>query len=212
MCSIHTCRLCALVNTKRESRKIEDTLLAETDHFEWVPGLGAFVEGYSLIVSKIHVLNTGEFDITVIKELESFVDKVRTLVGQIYNTNTTVFEHGSMGGTKHGGCCVEHHHLHVFPASVTHVPEILLLNFKNHRSINSLEDLKELNQKRLPYIYFSKRPGAHHVFEVSIIPRQYMRQVLAVELGIPQKWDWREHNFMQNVTAFVAKVQNLTSD
>lgn len=210
MISDSTCILCEIVNTNREGRKIEDTLLGETRNFEWIPGLGAFVEGYSLIVSKKHVLNTGAFEISTIKELDVFVKKVRTVLSNIYNTNTITIEHGSMGGSNCAGSCIEHQHLHIFPANIKDVPKILLKNFKKPMRIDSFEALKKFNEEKVPYIYYSNNPSSHNVFEVSILPKQYLRQVIAVELQCAYEWDWRQYPFVKNVSAFVKKVENLT--
>ena len=204
-----TCILCEIVNTNREGRKIEDTLLAETENFEWIPGLGAFVEGYSLIVSKKHVLNTGAFELSAIKELEIFVKKVRTILSNIYNTNTIIVEHGSMSASNHAGSCIEHQHLHIFPTNIKDIPKILLNNFKKHTRIDSFEGLKEFNQEKVPYIYYSNHPSIHNVFEVSILPRQYMRQVIAAELKCQHSWDWRQYPFVKNISEFVKKTENF---
>jgi diadenosine tetraphosphate (Ap4A) HIT family hydrolase len=209
MGSIDTCRLCSIFNTPAEKRAVQDTQLDQTEHFEWIPGLGAFVEGYSLIVSKSHVLNTGGFEIHVIKELEAFLKKVRSILTQIYNTIPITVEHGSMGDSKHAGSCIEHHHLHMFPANVLHVPKVLLNNFRNSTLIDSLQSLRSFDHNRVQYIYYSNNPEHHIVFEVSILPRQYIRQVLAAELNCPQDWDWRQYPFIENITSFVTKVQNL---
>ncbi|MCK4791763.1 MAG: hypothetical protein KAV87_48975 [Desulfobacteraceae bacterium] len=210
MSSDNICRLCDIVNTNRERRKLEDTLLGETGNFEWIPGLGAFVEGYSLIVSKKHILNTGAFEISTIKELDVFVKKVRTILSNIYNTNTITIEHGSMGDSNYAGSCIEHQHLHIFPANIKDVPKILLKNFKKHMRIDSFEVLKKFNKEKVPYIYYSNTPSSHDVFEVSILPRQYLRQVIAAELQCADEWDWRQYPFVKNVSAFVKKVENLT--
>lgn len=209
MCLIPTCRLCDIVNTPVQNRKIQDTLFVQTTHFEWVPGLGAFVEGYSLVLSKQHVLNTGAFDHSVIRELASLITQISEILKQVYHTDIVVCEHGSMGGSAHAGSCVEHHHLHIFPVNLTHIPQILIDNFTNHRSVSSLEDLVQMNREKVPYIYYSTGPGNHEVFEAPILPRQYMRQVLAAELNLGHVWDWREYPFEENVAMFVLKVESL---
>jgi len=209
MCLIPTCRLCDIVNTPVQNRKIQDTLLVQTTHFEWVPGLGAFVEGYSLVLSKQHVLNTGAFDLSVIRELTSLITQISKILKQVYHTDVVVCEHGSMGGSAHAGSCVEHHHLHIFPVNLTYIPQILIDNFINHHYVSSLEDLVQMNREKVPYIYYSTGPGNHEVFEAPILPRQYMRQVLAAELNLGNVWDWREHPFEESITAFIGRVKPL---
>ena len=209
MNSISTCRLCEIVKTPLQKRKVQDTLLVQTTNFEWIPGLGAFVEGYTLIVSKQHTLNTGALDRPVIQELAAFITQVRAILKKIYCIDTVVCEHGSMGGSLHGGCCVEHQHLQIFPVDIRYIPQSLIRNFKNQREISSIEDLIELNNNRIPYIYYSSGSGKNKVFETPIVTRQYLRQIMAAELKLGHIWDWREYPFEENITTFIKKIKPL---
>lgn len=205
----NVCGLCQVVNKPEQGRKIQDTLLDQTDHFVWVPGLGSFVEGYSLIVSKNHVLNTGCFDIETIDELERLIDRIRKTLRKLYKKGSIVFEHGPMGSRDHAGSCIEHHHIHILPADLSYVPKVLSNNFVNRGPIDSMKGLIKFNQNHIPYIYYSPVSGEHDVFEVQILPRQYLRQVIAAECGHPQDWDWREKPFIENIKAFLIKMKKL---
>ena len=140
------CSLCKVVNEPVDTRGIQDTLLDQTDHFQWIPGLGSFVEGYSLIVSKKHVLNTGCFNVDVINELERFICEIRKTMRALYEMGSVVFEHGTMGSRDYAGSCIEHQHIHILLADFSDVPSVLLNNFVNHGPISSMKDLIELNQ------------------------------------------------------------------
>lgn len=208
----NVCRLCQVVSKPEYDRNIEDTLLNQTDHFQWIPGLGSFVEGYSLIVSKKHVLNTGCFDVDIIDELEVFIRQISKVLREIYKKGSIVFEHGSMGNRDYAGSCIEHHHIHILPAGLSRVPKVLSDNFINRGPMKSMRDLVEFNQDRLPYIYYAPPSGEHNVFEVQILPRQYLRQVIAAECGHPRDWDWREKPFMENIKAFIDKMKKLRKE
>ncbi len=208
MCSLNKCRLCKVVGKSEEERTVQDSLLAQTDHFQWIPGVGAFVEGYSLIISNKHILNTGAFNAEVINELETFISKIKMALNRIYKRNCIIFEHGSMGNLNHAGSCVEHHHIHVFPVDFSYAPKVLLDNFEYYGPINSMQDLRKLNVEQIPYIYYVTSEGTQYVFKVGILPRQYMRQVVAAECGFSQDWDWREKNFIYNIKSFVNKIKS----
>ncbi|MCK4292882.1 MAG: hypothetical protein KAY65_06775, partial [Planctomycetes bacterium] len=159
----NVCRLCQVVNKPKQDREIEDTLLEQTDRFQWIPGLGSFVEGYSLIVSKNHVLNTGCFDIDIIDELELFIHEIRKTLRKVYKKGSIVFEHGSMGNRDYAGSCIEHHHMHILPADLSHVPKVLSKKILNHDTIDSIKVLIEFNQQRIPYIYYETSPKTSEV-------------------------------------------------
>jgi len=79
-------------------------------------------------------------------------------------------------------------------------------NFRKHRPIVSLKELKHFNREKIPYIYYEVSSGIGNVFEVDILPRQYMRQVIAAEFGIRDAWDWRKEPFDENIKLFVTKM------
>jgi diadenosine tetraphosphate (Ap4A) HIT family hydrolase len=198
-----------VVNKPEQDREIENTLLEQTDHFQWLPGLGAFVEGYSLIVSRKHVLNTGCFDVQTIDELELLIRQVRETLRRLYKKESIVFEHGSMGNRDYAGSCIEHHHIHILPADIPRVPIVLSNSFEEPQIVHSMKPLIRFNQERVAYIYYEPRPKQGNVFKVDVLPRQYLRQVIAKECGCPQNWDWREKPFKENIRAFLASMKKL---
>lgn len=197
------CTLCKIVSKKVDEREIYNTLLYQSKNFQCVPGLGAFIEGYSLIISKSHVLNTGCFSLKIIKELEDFIQTVMIALKEVYKKNLIVFEHGPINNKMHAGSCIDHHHIHIFPIEMPKAPPIMVKNFVTHSSIYSMNSLRHFNKEGIPYIYFMSSTGDQYVFETPILPRQYVRQVLAKEIGKSQDWDWREKPFIENISSFV---------
>jgi ATP adenylyltransferase len=203
------CRLCEIINKPEQRREIQDTLLDQTEHFQCLPALGAFIEGYLIIVSKSHFFNTGCLNIKIIRELEDFIIKIKNFLKNIYKITPIIFEHGSMGKRNNAGSSIEHHHIHILPVNLPLVPAILLKKFALHEQLKSMKELVKYNKKQIPYIYFSPSSGEHHVFEVPILPRQYLRQILAVECDVPKDWDWRKKPFIENIHSFITKVMEL---
>ena len=201
------CKLCEITRKPEQEREVQDTLLGQTEHFQWIPGLGAFIEGYSLIVSKKHILNTGSFDVGIVEELELFIRKIKKALNNIYNKGAIVFEHGSMGNHNYAGNCIDHQHIHIIPTDLQRVPLILTEKFVSHGQLQTLKDLILFSQKQIPYIYCEFVPGKHNVYEVPVLPRQYLRQVVATECGYANDWDWREKPFLENIITFVGKTK-----
>lgn len=202
------CKLCRIVAEEGKGDKVQDCFLQESRDFVWVPGLGAFVEGYSLIISKGHMLNTGAMEEECVEELEQFVGLTSRSLEQMYGTDVIVCEHGSMGGTHKSGSCIDHQHLHLFPVNLSKLPLVFERKLEEIAEIGSLKDLMRLHEQRLPYLYIASQELGHHAYAAPILPRQYLRQVMAGELGVPEQWDWREHPLIQNITDFVDKARN----
>jgi hypothetical protein len=130
--------LCQIMLCPRDQREPQDTLIRESASFEWIPGLGALVEGYSLIVCKKHALSTAGLDMPTILELEVFLDQVSHELSCLYQRGIIVFEHGSMSEKCHAGGCIIHQHLHVLPADLPHLPQKLEAHFSRITSVSSL--------------------------------------------------------------------------
>jgi hypothetical protein len=94
--------------------------------------------------------------------------------------------------------------------SLPDVPLILLQNFKDDVQVKSIKDLANFNQDKIPYIYYETSNNIKNVFEAPILPRQYMRQVVAKEIGCCRDWDWREKPFLESIKVFVSKVRSRT--
>jgi len=168
--------------------------------------LGAFVEGYSLLVCKPHVLSTAALAHEVIAELEELLAVTIERLSEVYQTGIVVFEHGSMSSVCHAGSCVTHQHLHLIPAHLPDLPKKLETQFEKIPTIKLLSDLLVLQASQTPYIWYRTSIGASATYKAPILPRQYMRQVIAAELGGGYEWDWRREPYMDNIRNLVDKI------
>lgn len=207
--STSECRLCRITNNIFENNNIYNKILYESAHFVWLPGLGAFIEGYSLVVSKSHILNSGCLPDCLIDEFEIVLSFAKTRIQEIYGIIPIICEHGSMGKNNYAGSCIDHHHLHIFPVQMFQIPDIIKANLTNHKIIKSLKELKAYQKKQLSYIFIMNSNEHKHVFDAKILPRQYLRQVIAAEYGYINDWDWRVHPFHNKITSFVNKMKPI---
>ncbi len=160
------CKLCNIAHNSHGNRKVQDTVICETENFMWTPGLGAFVEGYSLLLSKKHLLNTGALGNSAIEELQGLIVKIKKFFQKVYKQKIILFEHGSVGDFHSGGC-ISHQHLHILPTDISGVPEILLKNFE-YEIINDIKVLREYDQFGNPYLYYENTDESKYVFKVDV--------------------------------------------
>ncbi|TAN33402.1 hypothetical protein EPN28_02530 [Patescibacteria group bacterium] len=168
--------------------------ITENNHFYLAPAKGSFLPYYFLIISHAHQRAIGSFlnepkvynqFIEIKTETEKFIKKKNY-------RNYICFEHGASYDDK-GGCCVEHAHFHILPFNIplrkkieSHLGKATVL--KNYKELGfQVKDnpsylLLEENKK----IYFWKQP---------LIISQYMRRLIANELLIKEKFDWKRFPF-----------------
>jgi ATP adenylyltransferase len=187
-----------------------DEVIYESENFVALPTRGALVEGWLLIVPRIHHLCIGEFAPELVTELESFHREVRAAVRAIYGA-TVAFEHGPASSSRPAGCGVDHAHLHVVPwrgpfASAVRkhgVPQF------SWRSVSGYGDLRLLRAPRKDYLYFEESDGDSFA-ACGSVPSQYFRRIVAAELGTPELFDWKEHSGIANVKATVSALQTAS--
>ncbi|PIN86973.1 hypothetical protein COV19_02155 [Candidatus Woesearchaeota archaeon CG10_big_fil_rev_8_21_14_0_10_44_13] len=164
-------------------------MLLESENFLVFPTLGQIVEGYLLIASKKHYIGIGEVPSGFYPELEEVQKTVKNVLTENYSA-PLFFEHGPTSETRKGGCCIEHAHMHAVPVRID-----ILDDIKQHfecRRISSLSELKENYARGMSYLFLETGSGERYVFDVpEVFPSQYIRQLIAVKLGKPERWDWR---------------------
>ena len=84
----------------------------------------------------------------------------------------------------------DHAHLHAFPVSVD-VRAFLAPRFTEH-PVASLADLRGLEAGSGGYLYL-RQGGAGFHYPCDVIPSQYIRQIIAAQLGVPERWNWRSY-------------------
>jgi|SRR3989344_1835137 len=181
-------------------------ILSESDNFLVFPALGQIVEGYLLLASKKHHIGIGQVPEILYPELESVLSKVRRVLLEAY-ASPLFFEHGPTSNIKKGGCCLVHAHIHAVPVQVD-----LLLALSKHfkyEKIKSLKALKEQFNKGVPYYFYESNIGERYLFEVpEIVPSQYIRRVIAAEIGKPERWDWRNYYGIEELLNTRGRLKN----
>ncbi len=194
---------CDLCKRENESSRI----LLETKNFYVMPTLGQIIEGYLVICTKEHYIGLSHLPEKLLEELEDLKEKCKEVLGKVY-TSPLFFEHGSITECNKAGACIDHAHLHVVPFE-TDIFEDIAKNFKP-RKISNLKEVRIQNERQVPYLYYENQKGDKYVFEInSIIPSQYLRQVISSKTKEPFKWDWRTYPQEELVKKSVEKLKPL---
>jgi ATP adenylyltransferase len=168
-------------------------ILYETKNFLVIPSLGSFVEGYLLIASKEHYLSMASLPKHLYQELEDVQNRVKEVLTKHYSL-PLFFEHGPITENK-AGCCVDHAHIHALPVQIDLVK--LVNEELSSKQIDTYVDLNEINY---PYLFIEGNEGDKQLFEIDHpVPSQYLRQIIAEQLGFPEKYDWKIHPFVSNL-------------
>ena len=192
---MNDCNFCELDKSIYYNKVIE-----ETNNFFVIPTLGALVEGYVMIVSKEHVNSIIELDDVVLGEYNELIKKYRSIFKDLYGKYPIVFEHGTPNINGFCTSCVIHAHSHIVNHNYKNENEIIqTLNFEK---INSIGDIKYQN-----YIFYQNSLGERFVTYEYKPVRQMMRLLIAKDLEIEEKYNWREYPFHENIKKTLDKFQ-----
>lgn len=179
--------------------QFEKQLIGETPDFWIIATLGQITDGgYVLLVPKRHVSCIGAMEESEIELLESVVDRVMGALLVEYNA-PVIFEHGIVGQT------IKHAHIHFVP-QVCNVTDRVLADFPGSKITRPMkydpgyrENWQKLRdqyaRKQKPYLlwndgYISRMSGMKVCWNPEA-PPQYLRIVVAEELGRPERANWR---------------------
>ena len=177
----------------------EQASLYESENFLVIPGSGAFLDGYMMILPKSHVMSCAELDYKQRMEMLQVIDDVKYILRNIYRKNILVWENGSgLDGRGKPKTSIVHAHIHVCPSTLNVLETTKATGIKIHPI--DFENLPDY--KRNSYLlimdydenwYISYNPNMY-------IPRQYVRQMIALEHNINSElWNWRRFPFWDNV-------------
>ncbi len=182
------CVFCEIDKTKRYN-----TIIEETDNFLIMPTIGSLVDGYLLIVYKKHLYSISKIPDDVKEEYITIIDKYRNIFKVKYGKYPIVFEHGSPDPNGMCTCCLIHAHSHIVNHS--YVNEIDIISKERFRKINSFLDVK----KDTNYIYYKCNNGTDYVSYDYEPISQLMRILIAKDLNIEDKYNWKKYTFEENI-------------
>ena len=198
------------VFTNNDDLILKNRILFETKNFLVFPTLGCFVEGYLLIASKKHFIGIGEIPLNLFNEFKKVKEKVTQVLTENYCA-PVFFEHGPTSSSNKGGCCVEHAHVHCFPTKADVFNE-LKERFK-FNEIKKLSETKNQFESKIPYFYYENSSGKKYLFHIpNAVPSQFIRQALAVKLGMSDKWNWQTNYEIEKMQKTMKKLKGKFGD
>ena len=207
------CKFCNKFQTTSEwtlNNNTYDTLILETKNFIVVPTMGSLLEGWCLIISKFHVISTGALNDSFFTELNELIKHVKCSLNDL-NKDVFVFEHGPSQPNQIVGCGIDHLHIHMVPVDFNLFEKSKLYTPFNWVKVGCLTDTKNFFSQQLPYLYIQLPNEERYITTHQRIPNQFFRRVIASELGIADKYDWKldygTENIKKTLSVFSENLQ-----
>ncbi len=203
---INNCKICTIIDNNPK-QNAWDKPLYETENFFTVPSLGSLVEGWVLIFSKDHYLSLSQLSSELIDELNTFRNDVKIKLRKEFGEITS-FEHGPCNEKTVLGCGVDHFHLHLVPLKGLNLLR-LSKDFDSSMSWNSIsriQDLKNINDEN-GYLYLELPNGQKFYTSGRTAGSQFFRKVIAHELKVSDKYDWKSNPMIKNIERTIKKIQ-----
>lgn len=186
---------------------LESRVILETEHFQVIPTLGGFVEGYVMVVSRNHYDCVGKVPAADLPELKALLEEVKGRIRRCYGTGTVCFEHGSVSCTNRFGGCINHAHVHIVPCGASLLEDIRCFGL-DCQSIDDLEALRAYGADGTPYLYFEDVDQRKYLITGDAVISQFFRKLLADHHGVPERWDWRTDLFMDNIEKTICTLKD----
>ena len=193
-----TCCLCS-ISVAEAPRHSWDNPVFESRNFVAVPSLGSLVEGWLLLLPKMHLLSMGALPEELVAEMEDMKAKIGAHVRNEYG-EICVFEHGPALASGKVGCSVDHAHLHVVPLTVdlSEAARPFMPHDSEWRRA-SWSECREAHLAGRDYLYFEQPFGYGRISTHTEFGSQVFRKAIASKIGRPDQFNWREFPEMDTV-------------
>ena len=187
------CAYCRYLHNN--THRIEKTIYS-SEHFFVMTTLGEFLLGYLLIIPFEHVMSNAELDFSTRKELLDVIEDLSYLLDLTYGQSSYLVWENGTGNSGRGKAkdSVVHAHTHLAPSKLT-AEQIEKMSGFHFEKVST----KELSKYNLhSYLLIKDNADSWRISNNpnTYIPRQYVRQLLANEYGIPgEQWNWRKYPF-----------------
>ncbi len=144
-----------------------------------------------LIFPERHVSRLSDLPVDQIMALHEIV-RCRVMgEGRTCHSSAMIFEHGVTLGNG-VACGIDHAHLHVLAVrepALSHVSDHVRQDYPPHAT-GTLQELLTTQSGTGSYLLYGSTAQEMHICRSASIPSQYMRRIIAEELGL-ESWDWR---------------------
>jgi diadenosine tetraphosphate (Ap4A) HIT family hydrolase len=194
---VHQCPFCTELEGTGQSifaelirDRLASRIIYEDEDFVVMPPLGQFIEGGLLLLTRQHVLSFAHLPAASFNRLERLLGVIRRELASRWGVSPLIFEHGPAPDRSKGVCCVDHAHLNIFPARVTVHPH---LASRMSIPLKSISELIKLRRAEFGYLFVQENDGTMRAYDGQLVPTQLVRRIVTTQLGLPQRWHWRDY-------------------
>lgn len=123
-------------------------------------------------------------------EYKALINKYRKLFYKIYHKYPIFFEHGS-GIDVNSSASISHAHLHIINYNFLNEKDII-----TKLNMNKIDNFKNLERS---YIYYNSPDNKEYITFNYDKKSQLMRYLIAKDLKVPQKYNWKLYPFYNNI-------------
>ena len=205
---INTCIFCNKFGDTGSQKRdpVFDKILCKNDSFLVVPAMGSLVPGYLLILTRGHFTSMARLPPEMLRELTRLKDRVRDRLQNSFGP-LVFFEHGMICSSNNAGNSIGHAHMHAVPFRGDLLGKILADH--DALSIRNFDDIIRQYNRNHSYVFFEDQNGNMYIIDDANVPSQYVRRLLAEDLGRPGKWDWAVCTFPEHAHATINELDNL---
>ncbi|CCF62328.1 hypothetical protein IU438_21020 [Nocardia cyriacigeorgica] len=190
----------------------ESYLLYESENFIVVPGAGALVPGYTLIIPREHILSLGYLPDHLDTEFDTLLTGVKTWLTAEFGAEAHVFEHGAKNFREKGGACADHAHTQVAPIGTTDIYlTALQRDFTTTETSTYLDAARDTVARGdgHPYLFTHSDTHGGAIAIATGAKSQYFRRLLAAQISKPDEWDGVLFPFLDNMRATIDAALTL---
>lgn len=179
-----------------------DREIGRTDSFVAIPSIGALVPGWTLVIPRRTLRNLAETTPDERTELLAFVETIAQGLAGDSRNEVYCFEHGSGRPGSLTGCGVDQAHLHVVPLAFNLIDAAIRrsdgpVQCSIPRTSQSPLELLPRNGEYVAIWRLTDRLTT--IGTVRYPVSQWVRRVIAEELGKAAEWNYRTHPQVKNV-------------
>lgn len=205
------CKMCKIAENRND---VPEGVLYESENFFVDPTIGAFADGYVMIVPKKHVTSFAELSDDEFEEFLDVLDDMKFILESVYGKKIFLFEGGSgKGGEGKHITSIVHAHIHLVPSDIPIMEEVEK-NGVHPRLIRSSRDstkgnfMKEYAED--PYLLIIDQEDNWYIEDNQQVyyPRQFPRMLLAEYMGLKgDAYNWRVNPMKERIVTISEHIQ-----
>lgn len=204
------CRFCGIANGDKNVQKSENEKMAESEKYFAISSVGALVEGWTLVVPKQHCCSMKELYSE--EEFVAFANQLVCVLTACYGP-VIAFEHGPNREGSDTSCGTDHAHIHIVPYhSLVAKLDNMEMEWQacNASQVSELVGGNEYLFYCEPHGKWEDPDGRVHILQESI--SQFFRRVIADELGMHDRFNYKTNPNTELTLRTIEKVRNYYSE